>query len=301
GSGQKLEEVGRQVVELSAAGLAAEVVLDSPPDAVVGGLAHERRDLPLWLGADFHVGQPRGDVLGAHDRPGRQIDLVGDLEAVDVVVHRVEERETSVPALEARDLLALEDAPLARPRAVEVGLTRRRDGAQAEEAPPRVGVREAGVRQIDPPGHVELPALPRVAAGRALGALAGQLGRLAREPSDFDHRPQHEGGARARPGQLGHPAAQPADHRGARELLDARSERRIERAGDLAGSTVILHTGSTAIAWPPFASTSAARADSAPTSLCHVLSLRLFVTTDTDENAIAAPARIGERRTPQIG
>src|SRR5439155_20757900 len=112
GSGQKLEEVGRQVVELSAAGLAAEVVLDSPPEAVVGGLAHERRDLPLWLGADFPVGQPRGDVLGAHDRPGRQIDLVGDLEAVDVVVHRVEERETSVPALEARDLLALEDAPL---------------------------------------------------------------------------------------------------------------------------------------------------------------------------------------------
>src|SRR2546425_11656969 len=48
-SGQKLEEVGRQVVELSAAGLAAEVALDSSAQPVVRGLAQERRDLPLGL------------------------------------------------------------------------------------------------------------------------------------------------------------------------------------------------------------------------------------------------------------
>ena len=61
-------------------------------------------------------------VLGAR-RPRRvaQVDLVGDLEAVDVVVHRVEESQPAVGALEARDLAPLEDSALPRARAVEIG------------------------------------------------------------------------------------------------------------------------------------------------------------------------------------
>src|SRR4029450_11668304 len=89
--------------------------------------------LPLGLGAEPHVRQSRRDVLGADDPIVREVDLVRDLEPVDVVVHRMEEPEPSVPALEARDLPSLEDARLARPRAVDIGLDRRRDRPRAEE------------------------------------------------------------------------------------------------------------------------------------------------------------------------
>src|SRR5262245_59493421 len=43
------------------------------------------------------------------------------------------------------------------------------------------------------------------------------------------------------------------------------------------------------------------RADHCEVSSFQRLSLRLFVTTDTDEKAIAAPARMGESSTPQSG
>src|SRR5207245_10702604 len=110
---------------------------------------------------------------------------------------RVVEREAAIAPGEPRHLLALEDAALTRSRAVEVGLHRCRDRARPEEAPPRVGVREAGIRQVDPSGHVELPALPRVAACRALGALGGTTGHLACEARDFDHGAQHATRAQA--------------------------------------------------------------------------------------------------------
>src|SRR5262245_13039832 len=98
--------------------------LDPLPQATVGRLPEQRPDPPLGLGADTHVRQSRRDVLGTDDPIVREIDLVRDLEAVDVVVHRMEEPEPSVAALESRDLPPLEDARLARTRAVNIGLDR---------------------------------------------------------------------------------------------------------------------------------------------------------------------------------
>src|SRR2546425_8317843 len=100
----------------------------------------------------------------------------------------MEGRERAVPPLQPRDLRALEAAPLGRAWAVEVRLHRRRDGPRAEEASSRVTVGEARVRQIDPPGRVELPALPGVTAGGTLGALAGELGHLTGEPRSEERR-----------------------------------------------------------------------------------------------------------------
>src|SRR4029453_18385665 len=179
--------------------LAAEMSLDPLAQSTVGRLAEHRADPPLRLGADAHVRQSRRDVLGADDPIARQVDLVRDLEAVDVVVHRVEEPEPSVPALQSRDLPPLEDARLARPRAVDIGLDRRRDRPAPEEAAAGVSVGEARVRQVDPSGRVELPAFPGV-AGRALGPRARELGDLAREPRPPDERAHREAGAGARAG-----------------------------------------------------------------------------------------------------
>src|SRR5262245_42160528 len=230
-SDQELEQVGGQVVELRAPRLAAEMALDPLAQATVGCLAEQRPDLPLGFGADAQVRQSRRDVLGAHDPTVREIDLVRDLEAVDVVVHRMEEPEPSVPALESRDLAPLEDAHLARPRAVDLGLDRRRDRPRTEQTSAGVGVGEARVRQVDPSGRVELPARPRV-AGRALGLCAGELGHLAGGPRRLDERPEVEPGPGAPAGQLGHAATQATDHVRPGQPADAGGDLRIERAGD---------------------------------------------------------------------
>ncbi len=71
------------------------------------------------------------------------------------LVHRVEQEQASVRALQTRHLFPLEDTQPARRRAVEVGLHRRRDRARAEERLARVAVGEARVRQIHPARRVE--------------------------------------------------------------------------------------------------------------------------------------------------
>src|SRR5262245_4851912 len=332
-SDQELEQVGGQVVELGAPRLATEMGLDPLAQSTVGRLAEHRADPPLRLGADAHVRQSRGDVLGADEPIARQIDLVRDLEAVDVVVHRVEKPEPSIAALQSRDLSPFEDACLARPRTVDIGLDRRRDRPRAEEAAAGVSVGEARVRQVDPSGRVELPAFPGV-AGRALGPRARELGDLAREPRRLDERAQREAGAGARAGQLANPATQAADHLRAGQAADAGRNFRIERAGDrtaarradqiarrwqrldgeLEGAVIVgephrvregvlvsvvhpaLHHALVAVA-----TLEERRPDHRELSSFQRLSLRLFVTTDTEENAIAAPARMGESSTPQSG
>src|SRR5204862_1309574 len=142
----------------------AEVRLNALAEARVRGLAEERRDLLLGQRADAHVWELRRDVLRADDRPRREVHFVRDLEAVDVVVHGVEEPQAPVVALEARHLRTLEHLLLAGLRAVELGPHRRRDRARAEEGPARRAVGAAGVRQVHPARRVELPAFPRVAA-----------------------------------------------------------------------------------------------------------------------------------------
>src|SRR4030095_1959578 len=176
-------------------------------------------------------------------------------------------------------------------------------------------------------------ARPRV-AGRALGLCAGELGHLASEPRRLDEGAEGEPGAVARAGQLGHATTQAADHVRTGEPGDTGGDLRIERAGDgtaarradqiawrrqrldreLEGAVVVGETHRVGervfvgVVHPGFhhalvavATLEQRRLDHRACSSFQRLSLRLFVTTDTDENAIAAPARIGESSTPQSG
>src|SRR5438105_1252319 len=149
-SGEQLEQIRREVEELRAAARAADVTAETLAQPGVDGLADERLDPPLRLGADARVRQTGRDRLRALDPAARGVDLVGEVEAVDVVVHRVEEMQAAVDALDAHDLAPDEHALLARPRTVEVGLHRRDDRARGEQRVARGAVREARVRQIDP-------------------------------------------------------------------------------------------------------------------------------------------------------
>src|SRR3990172_845650 len=132
GLDEQLQEVGGQIVELGAAPLAAHVGLDALAQPGVHGLAEHRRHPSLGLRADARVGELRRHVLRAHDPSAREVDLVRQLEAVDVVVQGVEAPEPVRRALEPGDLPPLEDPTLAGTRAVEVGLHGRRDRPRAE-------------------------------------------------------------------------------------------------------------------------------------------------------------------------
>src|SRR3989442_1660590 len=110
--------------------------LDAPAQPVVDHLAEERADLALRLRADAHVRQAGRDVLGLHDAAGG-VDLVGDLEAVAVVVHRVEERQPPVPPPEPRDLAALEDPALPGARTIAARASRAAPSATDAATSPR--------------------------------------------------------------------------------------------------------------------------------------------------------------------
>src|SRR5262249_54446769 len=183
---QELQHVGRQIVELGTAGRPADQRRDAFAQAGIGDLAHERPDLLLGLRTDSRVGKPGGDVLGSQHAPAGGVDLVGDLEAVYVVVHRVEEHEPPVSPFDARRLSPNEYSLLAAARAVQVGLHGCRDRTRAEERAPSRAVREARIGQVDPPSRVELPARERVAGGDTLGAIAWELGDLAGQTGGFD-------------------------------------------------------------------------------------------------------------------
>jgi hypothetical protein len=163
-------------------------------------------------------------VLGSHDT-ARRVDLVRDLEPVDVVVHRVEQGESAVAALEPGDLAALEDAALARARTVEVGVHRRGDRAGAEQRAAGVAVREARVGQVDPSRCVEAPAFERIDC-RALGLLARKLRDLPREPRRLDHRVDGGRRARALPHRVPRVARQAGDHGHAGERPQPVGDRR---------------------------------------------------------------------------
>src|SRR5207247_4145072 len=79
---EQLQQVGRQIVELRAAGRAAEVHLDTPAQVVVHVLTEQRGELALLLVTNAAIGQPRRRVLGADDGPAGGVDLQAQLEAV---------------------------------------------------------------------------------------------------------------------------------------------------------------------------------------------------------------------------
>jgi hypothetical protein len=150
-------------------------------------------------------------VLGLDDRAGGGIDLARQLEAVHVVVHGVEKPETALEARQARQLPPHEYAPLAGPGAVEVGLGRRGDRAGSEDRAAGLAVGEAGLGQVDPPGHVELPALPG-AGPRPLRLRARQSGRLTGQPRDLDGRVHRQRRAGAAARGLSDSAREPGHH-----------------------------------------------------------------------------------------
>src|SRR5262249_45287482 len=124
---QELEQVRGQIVELAAAGRATEEDLDALGQRDVGHLAHQRMDPTLRLRAEARVGKPRRDRGCALDPARAGVELVGQLESVHVVVHRVEEGETIPITLETGNLATDEHASLSGSRTVDVGLDGRGD------------------------------------------------------------------------------------------------------------------------------------------------------------------------------
>src|SRR5712691_7002149 len=107
--GQELEQIRRQIVELGAAGGAADERLDALPESRVHRLSSERGNLALGLGAEALVREPRGDGIGGGNAARLDLDLVVDVETVDIVVHGVEAVEPRARAHEPQHSLANED------------------------------------------------------------------------------------------------------------------------------------------------------------------------------------------------
>ena len=268
---------------------------------------------------------------------GLDLDLVVDVETVDIVVHGVEAVEPRARAHEPQHSLADEDARGAERRAVEVGHHGRSHLSRLEQRAPRLAVREARVGEVDPARGVEIPARARAARGHGRRCLARKLGDLASKPGNLDARVHEEARAGARAGQIGQPSREARHHPRAAELGEPGGRRPVhpvrERAGaglahlvarrrrahraELDAEGIVVHAHGVGervlvgIVHPPFhhplvavASLEEGRADheAGPESAGeNRRSRRLFATTDTEESAMASPARMGESVIPQSG
>src|SRR4029077_15825074 len=108
-------------------------------------------------------------------------DLIVDVEAMNVVVHRVEEMETRTGTYQPHHLPAHEEPARGRGRAVELHGHRRAHLSRVEEGPTVCAIGEAGSGQIDPACVVELPAGTSPSRRQVRGGFAPELGRLPRE------------------------------------------------------------------------------------------------------------------------
>src|SRR5262249_35196037 len=170
-------------VELRTTGRPAERGLDPSSEQCVSGLANHRRNFVLRLVAEALVWQPGSDRVGRHDPLGVEIDLVVKIEAVNVVMHAVEQMKAAIGQDETGPLLPDEDLLRSLGWGVQLGIHRRGDDRCREQRLPRGAVGAAGIRQVDPTGRIQLPACPRIAWIESRDLVAGELGDLPREAS----------------------------------------------------------------------------------------------------------------------
>jgi len=124
GKHEQFQQVRGQVVELGTARHPAERGLDPPAERHIGRLANHCRNSLLRLVADALIRQSRGDGVGRHDPLGVEIDLVVQVEAVDVVVHAVEQMEAALGQDKTIPLPPDEDLLGSQRRGVELGIHR---------------------------------------------------------------------------------------------------------------------------------------------------------------------------------
>src|SRR5262249_6078637 len=92
---QQLQQVRSQIVELGASLLSAQQTLDAFAQARVDPLAHEVMDARLGLRADPLIRKTRGDRVGGHDGARGKVELALAVQALNVVVHGVEQVKAS--------------------------------------------------------------------------------------------------------------------------------------------------------------------------------------------------------------
>src|SRR5499433_331849 len=332
---QQPQQVRSQIVELGASLLSAQQTLDALAQAGIDSLAHEGTDARLGLGADPLIRQTRGDRVGGHDGARGKVELVVEVEAVNVVVHSVKEVEARRGMDQPHHLPAHEEAPRPAGRAVELGHHGRGHLARVEEGPSRAAVGEARVGQVDPARVVQLPAGARPARQRASRHVGREPGRLTRQARDLDAGVDEELRARTGAGQLRQSSRETAHHPGAREIAEAIEGGGIDVAGEcsrLRGAHLVARGGSADRAqlyltelvahangvsegvvvrvvdpavhffFNPPATTEKRRDDHERGKAgMKRRSRRLFATTDTEDSAMAIPARMGDKVIPHSG
>src|SRR5262252_7992575 len=332
---QQLQQVRGQIIELGASLLSAQQTLDALAQARLDPLTHEGMDACLGLGADALIRQARGDRIGSHDGARGKVELVVDVEAVNVVVHGVEQVKARRGMDQPHHLPAHEEAPRPAGRAVELSHHRRGHLARVEEGPSLAAVGEARVGQIDPARVVQLPAGTRPARQRAGRHVGREPGRLARQARDLDPGVDEELRAGTYAGQLRQSSREAAHHPGAREIAEAieggsidvaaecsrvRGAHLVARGGsadraqlyltelvadaDGVGEGVVVCVVDPALhgSLVPAATIEKRRGDHERGKAgMKPRSRRLFTTTDTEDSAMAIPARMGDKVTPHSG